>query len=180
MRHPKDENKPRSLDNIWTFGTINKQNGYLMLSSDRVHRIVATAFLGEAPSKDYIVDHIDTNRQNNRPSNLRWITKLENILLNPITCKKIELLCGCSIEEVLNDISILRNKSLTPQFEWMKTVSKEEAQQSLESWKKWTESSSTVQNCERRKYVNYNKLNSEMIFPLEPVGGKLSLEECHQ
>lgn len=88
MRHPKDENKPRPLDNIWTFGTINKQNGYLMLSSDRVHRIVATAFLGEAPSKDYIVDHIDTNRQNNRPSNLRWITKLENILLNPITCKK--------------------------------------------------------------------------------------------
>ena len=177
MRHPKDENKPRSLDNIWTFGTINKQNGYLMLSSERVHRIVATAFLGEAPSKDYIVDHIDTNRQNNRPSNLRWITKLENILLNPITCKKIELLCGCSIEEVLNDISILRNKSLTPQFEWMKTVSKEEAQQSLESWKKWTESNSTVQNGERRKYVNYNKLNSEMIFPLEPVGGKLSLEE---
>ncbi len=25
MRHPKDENKPRSLDNIWTSGTINKQ-----------------------------------------------------------------------------------------------------------------------------------------------------------
>lgn len=146
-----------------------------MLSSDRVHRIVATAFLGEAPSKDYIVDHIDTNRQNNRPSNLRWITKLENILLSPITCKKIELLGGCPIEEVLNDFSILRNKSLTPQFEWMKTVSKEETKHSLENWKKRTESSSTIPNDKKREYVNYNKLNSEMIYPLEPVGGKLSL-----
>lgn len=25
MRHPKDENKPRPLDNIWTFGTIKNK-----------------------------------------------------------------------------------------------------------------------------------------------------------
>ncbi|WP_294143305.1 HNH endonuclease signature motif containing protein [uncultured Sanguibacteroides sp.] len=33
----------------------------------------------------YVVDHIDTNRQNNRIENLRWLTKLENVLLNPIS-----------------------------------------------------------------------------------------------
>ena len=51
------------------FGTINIQKRYTMIGSEPVHRIVATAFLGEAPSKNYVVDYIDTNRQNNRPEN---------------------------------------------------------------------------------------------------------------
>ena len=38
---------------------------------------------------DYVVDHIDTNRRNNRAENLRWVTRLDNILLNPITCARI-------------------------------------------------------------------------------------------
>jgi hypothetical protein len=59
-----------------------------------VHQIVASAFHGPRPSKDHVVDHIDTNRQNNRPDNLRWVTRLENILLNPITCARIVLAYG--------------------------------------------------------------------------------------
>lgn len=106
-----------------------------MISSEPVHRIVATAFLGEAPTKGYVVDHIDINRQNNRPSNLRWVTILENIVLNDITRKKLELLCGCSIEEILSDLSILRDKPLAPQFDWMRAVSKDEAAESLATWK---------------------------------------------
>ena len=90
MRHPREGKKPRPLDNKWTFGTINIQKGYTMIGSEPVHRIVATAFLGEAPSKSHVVDHIDTNRQNNRPENLRWVTRLENIVLNEITRKKLE------------------------------------------------------------------------------------------
>ncbi|SGA02878.1 Uncharacterised protein [Mycoplasmopsis arginini] len=108
-----------------------------MISSEPVHRIVATAFLGETPTKGHVVDHIDTNRQNNRPSNLRWVTRLENIVLNDITRKKLELLCECSIEEILSDLSILRDKPLTPQFDWMRAVSKDEAAESLATWKKW-------------------------------------------
>ena len=50
---------------------------------------MATAFHGEPPTKEHVVDHIDTNKQNNRPENLRWVTRLENILLNPITAKRI-------------------------------------------------------------------------------------------
>jgi len=53
-----------------------------------------------------IVDHIDTNKTNNRPENLRWIPKLLN-MLNPRTQKKLELLTGLPIEEILKDMSIL-------------------------------------------------------------------------
>jgi hypothetical protein len=39
-----------------------------------VHRLVAMAFLGDPPSPEHTVDHIDTNAQNNHVSNLRWAT----------------------------------------------------------------------------------------------------------
>ena len=89
FRHSSVSKRNRRLDNIWTFGKLNVTTGYLEIASVRVHRIVATAFHGEPPTKDHVVDHIDTNRQNNRPENLRWVTRLENILLNPITIKRI-------------------------------------------------------------------------------------------
>lgn len=136
LRHSKDSGKIRKNDNNWTFGEV-KPTGYMEICSARIHRIVATAFHGEPPTSQHVVDHIDTNRQNNRAENLRWVTKLENILLNPITCKKIEQLCGCPIEEVLKDISILQIQSLPPDISWMKTVSQKEAHESLEHWLKW-------------------------------------------
>lgn len=46
-------------------------------STKKVHRLVATAFLGE--EKDLSVNHIDSNRSNNRIENLEWVTHLENI-----------------------------------------------------------------------------------------------------
>jgi len=179
MRHAPEGKKPRPLDNVWTFGSINIQKGYNMISSDPVHRIVATAFLGEAPTKNHVVDHIDTNRQNNRPSNLRWVTRLENIVLNDITRKKLELLCGCSIEEILSDLSILKNKELTPQFDWMRTVSKEEADQSLATWKKWVNEVSERKEQDKivSQYFKYRKGPNSMIYPLEPIGDNVSLEE---
>lgn len=96
MRLQRPSNPLRKKDNIWTFGnTINK--GYLLFCGLPVHRIVCTAFHGDAPSDQHVVDHIDTNRQNNRPENLRWLTKLENILNNDITRSRVEFVCG-SIE----------------------------------------------------------------------------------
>lgn len=42
-----------------------------------IHRLVAEAFIPNPDNKPE-VDHIDTNRQNNDMSNLRWVTRKEN------------------------------------------------------------------------------------------------------
>lgn len=136
LRHSRTGKRFRSLDNQWTFGKSNSQNGYMHIGSTRIHRIVATAFHGPPPTSEHIVDHIDTNRRNNRPENLRWLTRLENALLNPITMKRIELICG-SVEAFLKDPSKLRNGRLNRTFEWMRNVSAQEAQSCLERMHLW-------------------------------------------
>lgn len=130
FRHTRPGKKSRQLDSKWTFGKPNDKNGYMEFASVPVHRIVATAFLGMPPSAQHVVDHIDANKRNNRPENLRWVTRLENILLNPITLKRIEIICG-SVEAFLADPSKFNEKFPEPNYSWMCAVSKEEAQNSL-------------------------------------------------
>ena len=135
MRHPREGKRLRKDDNIWTFGKPNEKTGYMEIAGQRVHRIVAFAFLGDPPTEQYVVDHIDTNRRNNRPENLRWLTRLENALNNPITRARIENLCG-SIEVFLADPSVLRgHEKIDPNFNWMRTVSPEEVER-LTNWAK--------------------------------------------
>lgn len=43
-----------------------------------VHRLVALAFVGPAPSPRHEVAHWDGDPSNNRPENLRWATRAEN------------------------------------------------------------------------------------------------------
>ena len=137
LRHQRGRKRKRKLDDIWTLGTPNPKTGYMVFCKESVHRIVATAFHGEAPSNQHIVDHIDTNRRNNRPENLRWVTRIENVLKNPITRARIENLCG-SIEVFLANPSILRcHEKIDPNFSWMRAVSPEEARVSLERLTNW-------------------------------------------
>ncbi|QHS58810.1 HNH endonuclease signature motif containing protein [Chitinophaga agri] len=126
MRSARDGKRVRKNDSQWTFGKPNDKTGYMEMSSEGVHRIIATAFHGPAPSKDHVADHIDTNKRNNRPENLRWVTRLENILLNPITAKRIALVCG-SVEAFLADPSKYRSRFRDPNIKWMQTVSVEQA-----------------------------------------------------
>jgi hypothetical protein len=140
LRHPCFGKQPRTLDNKWTFGKPNDKTGYMEIATARVHRIVATAFHGPAPTKEHVVDHIDTNKRNNRPENLRWVTKLENVLLNPITIKRIEFVCGCNVEEFLADPSKFRDKFQEPNYKWMCAVNAQEAQISLERLLAWAKS----------------------------------------
>lgn len=141
MRHRRKGTRRRKLDEVWTFGTPNLTNGYALFCGEGVHRIVATAFHGEAPSSQYVVDHIDTNRRNNRPENLRWVTRIENVLKNPITRARIENLCG-SIKVFLANPSILRgHEKIDPNFSWMRAVSPEEARVSLERLTNWAKES---------------------------------------
>lgn len=138
FRCQKPNKRKRPLDEKWTFGNPCKQKGYMNFSSETVHRIVATAFHGKQPSEKHIVDHIDTNKKNNRSENLRWITRLENILLNPITLSRIIFKYG-SIDNFLENPSKPIDGELEQNFEWMRTVTKEESdntRRNLENWAK--------------------------------------------
>lgn len=138
-RQCKDDGKSRVWDEQWTFGRFDPNTGYMLIGQERVHRIVCWAFHGEPVGDRNVVDHIDTNRCNNRQDNLRWVTKLENTLNNPITRAKVELICG-SIEDFLKNPQILYgHESENPNFMWMRAVSKEEGQRSLARWKEWAE-----------------------------------------
>ena len=137
MRHQREGKRVRKDDNVWTFGKPNEKTGYMEIAGQRVHRIVAFAFHGNPPTDQHVVDHIDTNRRNNRPENLRWLTRLENALNNPITRARIENLCG-SIEIFLADPSILRgHEKIDPNFSWMRAVTPAEARASLERLTNW-------------------------------------------
>ena len=128
--------RARPLDKQWTFGRQTPSTGYMLLAGVRVHRIVCSAFHGNPPTDQHVVDHIDTNRANNRPENLRWVTRLENVLLNPISARRIELLYG-SIEAFFENPQRVQGATDFPDVSWMRTVTKEDAQKARESLQKW-------------------------------------------
>ena len=161
MRHQRNGQNKRKLDDVWSFGKLDTSTGYMKFCGKRVHQIVATAFHGPAPSEQHIVDHIDTNKQNNRPENLRWLTKLENILNNDITRKKVELICG-SVEAFLENPQLLYNyESEDSNFRWMRNVTKEEAQNCLVNWSHWAKTAKLDPNYKKaERHVGdwiYNK-----------------------
>ena len=141
LRKTPHGKKPRTIDNTWTFGRVTK-SGYLEIGSARIHRIVATAFHGEAPSDAHVVDHIDTNKHNNRPSNLRWLTRLENVVMNPVTRKKIEYITGVDVFTFLENPSAYRDAFNTPDYSWMRRVTAEEARACKENVLKWSKEKS--------------------------------------
>ena len=66
----------------------------------RIHRLVAEAFLPNPDNKNCI-DHINTNRADNRVENLRWVTHEENCNNdltrknngNKAVCKRRKVMC---------------------------------------------------------------------------------------
>ncbi|UTH45302.1 HNH endonuclease signature motif containing protein [Loktanella salsilacus] len=131
--------RARPLDKTWTFGRQNLTTGYHLLAGVPIHRIVCSAFNGLPPSNQHVVDHIDTNRANNRPENLRWLTRLENALLNEITARRIELAYG-SIEAFLEDPSRPIDETSFPDVSWMRTVTKEEGSITKHRFEGWAKS----------------------------------------
>ncbi len=169
LRHPRINGRLRSIDNHWTFGKLNSKTGYLEITAVRVHRVVAMAFHGEPPTKEHVVDHIDTNKQNNRPENLRWVTRLENVLLNPITVKRIESICKCSIEAFIANPQKYRDllSNAPPDIQWMRTVSREEAQESLKNLTRWAKTDKPL----------LGKTLGEWIFHRKDVHSKARIED---
>lgn len=139
MRHPKKGCRIRPLDNEWTFGTKHNDNGYMFFASNiRVHQVVASAFWGHQKAEGMVVDHKDTNRCNNRAENLHWVTKLENVLNNPITRRRIINRCG-SVAAFLENPTLLGDSSADPNFKWMRTVSEEEAAKCKANLERWSQ-----------------------------------------
>lgn len=145
MRHIRDGKKARKLDNIWTFGTKDKVNGYMMINSHRVHIIIAKAFIPGNEDGKMVVDHIDTNRCNNRVENLRWLTRLENVLLNEATLKRVTYLCGGDINKFIENPVCLRDLTGENQdIMWMRTVTAEEAKLAWERISEWAKRPSST------------------------------------
>ena len=145
MRHVREGKKARKLDNIWTFGKKDPKNGYMMFSSHRVHIIVAKAFIPGNEDGKMVVDHIDTNRCNNRVENLRWVTRLDNALLNEATLKRITYLCGGDIQKFIDNPSCLRDLTGDNQdIMWMRTVTPEEAKMAFERISSWAKRPSST------------------------------------
>jgi len=155
--------RKRPLDDKWTFGNPSKSRGYMTLSSEAVHRIVATAFHGEQPSEQHIVDHIDTNRRNNRAENLRWVTRLDNILENPITRRKIEIAYG-SMDDFFDNPKEPRFGYLPQNYEWMRTVTEEEAKASRERSNKWAASNKEPSGVQPGEWIFSTRKNQVVII----------------
>lgn len=85
------------------------------------------------------------HRCNNRPDNLRWLTRLENALNNPATRKKITYLCGGDIQKFIDNPSCLRDLTGTNQdVMWMRTVSREEARNAYHRVIQWAQEKNTT------------------------------------
>lgn len=162
LRHARAGKLLRKNDNQWTLGTLNAETGYLQIGTARIHRIVATAFHGEPPTKEHIADHVDTNKQNNRPENLRWVTRLENILLNPITAKRIAFVCG-SVEAFLADPAKFREKFQQANMTWMRPVSAEEARTSKERLLVWANSDKSSAGGSLDEWIFRDDYNSSYL-----------------
>jgi hypothetical protein len=63
------------------------ESGYIQVGTNkgekvklfRAHRLICRAFNGDPPTESHTVDHINNDRCDNRPENLRWSTIQENI-----------------------------------------------------------------------------------------------------
>lgn len=66
---------------------VNLHNEEGVQKTQKVHRLVAKAFIPNPQNKPHI-DHINTIRTDNRSCNLRWVTQKENSE-NPITHQRI-------------------------------------------------------------------------------------------
>ena len=90
--------------------SFNNCRGYSLVSlckddskpyKAKVHRLVAEAFIPNPENKPCI-DHINTDRTDNRVENLRWVTRKEN-MDNPLTKSKLASCRGKRIVATYQD-----------------------------------------------------------------------------
>jgi hypothetical protein len=87
---------------------------------------------------------------------------LENILLNPITAKRITIICG-SVEAFLEDPSLFKDKFPDPNFKWMCNVSSLEAQISQKRMLAWAKSDKLLSGGSLGEWIFNRSLPNEFV-----------------
>lgn len=68
------------------------------------HILIAESFLGERPSDEYEVDHINNNPRDNRVCNLQWLNHIDNIHKSYDTLNPIRNYTECALVTPSGDI----------------------------------------------------------------------------
>ena len=118
-----------------------KGEGGWRFMGEAVHRIVATAFLGDPPSqKENKILHLDRNPFNNCPCNLRWASKLELTIWRKESNFRIRQLTGTSIREFLSNPQNYRHCfDYEIDLDWLCSVWPETTHRALKKIEKWEE-----------------------------------------
>lgn len=72
--------KPRINNYGYVFYSITRGTGSFGTIGAFAHTLVALKYIGAPPTDKHEIDHKDENKQNNLWTNLRWVTRSENIL----------------------------------------------------------------------------------------------------
>lgn len=69
----------------------------------REHILVCRAFHGKPPTSKHTVNHINFNKQDNRPENLEWVTIQENIHKSVVAGRRIHRISSETIKSIRDE-----------------------------------------------------------------------------
>jgi hypothetical protein len=85
------------------------KSGYCLVFTDagaiKVHRLVAYTWMGGKRNEKYTVDHINSNKRDNRVKNLRWVSEEINLAYAQFTK------CNMDLEETFPQTSIEQDEN---------------------------------------------------------------------
>ena len=94
-------------------------SGYCQVFTDNgaisVHRLVAYTWLGDKRNEKYTIDHINSNKRDNRVKNLRWVSQEVNLAYARFIQSNVvteETVPQTAVEEDENLLSVVLNMNL--------------------------------------------------------------------